>query len=558
MCSGGVLSRKRRQAATAAAANGAVERSISAVRASRILALALGVLALGAATSVPALAARTSSPQAAGAERGVAAASHGPTVSAALQALLRGGAISEAVYGQDYATYVAAKRSLAKLSGTRAGELGAVLANVQAMAGAGEFIPSRLPALFLTLERNTQWWTNEPLLANGQRVSFPESKLVWEYYAGQGLQIQWLGTFGEANGYYLSGHENADLRQVLSEAIPLATQRAGGIAWEYMFHFDGGAPPWTSGLSQGTAIQVLARAWSRFHEQAYLTAAQQALGIFETAPPVGVRVNTPDGALYAEYTYAPTDRILNGFIQALVGLYEYTSITQDPLGLQLFEAGDAEARALVPHYNTGAWSLYDQFGESNLNYHELLAEFLQHLCERTRKGPPAATAPAPPGVPAPPPGAATPPPGAATPPAGGSTTTPEATGNTGGASAAGIRATAHAAQTAIAADEVYCATAQQFSEDLRTPPSIALLTRTLRGATRGGVQVSLSKIATVGLTVRQGNHVVWTNRATVEGGKPRLLWITPAKGGTFTISLTATDLAGNFSTASGTIVVTPH
>jgi hypothetical protein len=554
MCSGGVLSRKRRQAATAAAANGAVERSISAVRASRILALALGVLALGAAVSPPALAARTSSPELAGTHRGVAAASHGPAVSAALQALLRGGAITQAVYDQDYATYAAAKRSLAKLSGTRAAELGAVLADIQAMAAAGELIPSRLPALFLTLERNTQWWTSEPLLANGQRVSFAPSKLVWEYYAGQGLQIQWLGTFGEANGYYLSGHENADLRQVLNEAITLATQRAGGIAWEYMFHFDGGAPPWTSGLSQGTAIQVLARAWSRFHEQAYLTAAQQALGIFETAPPAGVRVNTPAGALYAEYTYAPSDRILNGFIQALVGLYEYTSITQDPLGLQLFEAGDAEARALVPHYNTGAWSLYDQFGESNLNYHELLAEFLQHLCERTRKGPPATPA-APASAP---PGAAAPPPGASTPPPGGSTTTPQAAGNTGGASAADVRATAHAAQAAIAADQIYCATAQQFTEDLHTPPSIALLTSTLRGGTRSGVQVSLSKIATVGLTVRQGTHVVWTNRATVEGGKPKLLWITPAKGGTFTISLTATDLAGNFSTTNGTIVVTPH
>ena len=115
-----------------------------------------------------------------------------------------------------------------------------------------------------------------------------------------------------------------------------------------MFRFDGGAPPWTSGLSQGTALQVLARAWSRFKEPAYLTAAQQALGIFKTAPAAGVRVKTPAGALYAEYTYAPSDRILNGFIQALVGLYEYTALTKDPLGLQLFEEGDAEARAEVP------------------------------------------------------------------------------------------------------------------------------------------------------------------------------------------------------------------
>jgi D-glucuronyl C5-epimerase C-terminus len=512
------------------------------VRASRIPALALAILA------VAILALGLATPP------GALAAHRGPTVTAALKGLLAGGAISQATYDQDYAAYVAAKTSAAKLSGTRANELTAVLDNLQAMAAAGELVPSRLPVLFLTLERNRQWWTTEPLLSDDQHVSFPESKLVWEHYPGQGLEIQWLATFGEANGYYLSGHENANLRQVLGEAIPLATQRAGGIAWEYVFQFDGGQPPWTSGLSQGTAIQVLARAWSRFHEQAYLTAAQQALGIFETAPPTGVRVQEPAGALYAEYTYAPNDRILNGFIQALVGLYEYTSITQDPLGLALFEAGDAEARALVPHYNTGSWSLYDQFGESDLNYHELLAEFLEHLCERTKKGPPAEPAPAgpaPPAAPTTPPNTGAPTPG--TPPAG-----PVPPGDTGGASAARVRATADAAQAAIAADQVYCATAEQFNGDLHTPPAIALLSRTLRGGTRAGLQMSLSKISTVELTVRQGTRVVWANRATVEGGKPKLLWVTPAKGGTFSVALTATDLAGNFSTAAGTVVVTPH
>ena len=141
-----------------------------------------------------------------------------------------------------------------------------------------------MAAVFLTLEHNWHWWTTQPLLSSGERITFPPSKIVWEHYAGQGIEIQWLGTFGAANGYYLSGNENANLRQLLGEVIPLATKRAGGIAWEYMFRFDGGSPPWTSGLSQGTALQVLARAWSRLKEPAYLTAAQQALGIYETAP----------------------------------------------------------------------------------------------------------------------------------------------------------------------------------------------------------------------------------------------------------------------------------
>ncbi|MGH2854052.1 MAG: D-glucuronyl C5-epimerase family protein [Solirubrobacteraceae bacterium] len=438
------------------------------------------------------------------------AAARGPTVYGTLQSLQRSGALSAEAYGEDASTYTAALRAVKKLSGTRRAELGSVIANVQQIAAAGELIPSRAPALFLTLERNVQWWTTEPLLSADQRVSFPESRLVWEYYPGQGIEIQWLATFGEANGYYLEGHENTQLREVLEEAIPLATQRAGGIAWEYFFHFDGGAPPWTSGLSQGTALQALARAYSRLKEPAFLSAAKQALGIFQTPPPAGVRVATPAGAHYLEYTYAPRERILNGFIQAVTGLYDYTQLTGDPLGLKLFEAGDAEARAEVPHYDTGAWSLYDQHSESNLNYHELLTTFLQNLCQRTAQGPPAPLTPptAPPAPVAPIPG-----------------------------------------------DAIYCTTAQRFTTDLHTPPAIALLSHTLREGVRAGVQLSLAKIATVSLTIRRGTRVVWTNSALVERGKPRLLWVTPKQGGAYSVSIHAVDLAGNSTTASGAIVL---
>jgi hypothetical protein len=508
------------------------------VRTKHLWALALGVLSLSGLTALPASATR--------APAGRASAARGPSVSAALQSLKTSGAITPALYSKYYAAYVAAKRSLGKLSGTRRAELSAVMANVQAIAATGGFIPSRLPALFLTLERNRQWWTSEPLLASGTRVSFPGSKLVWEYYGGQGIEIQWLGTFGEGNGYYLSGHENANLRQLLGEALPLATARAGGIAWEYMFRFDGGSPPWTSGLSQGTALQLLSRAWSRFKEPALLNAAQQAVGIFQTAPPAGVQVQTPAGSWYAEYTYAPSDKILNGFIQALVGLYDYTQITKDPLGLKLFEAGDADARVEVPHFDTGAWSLYDQFGESNLNYHELLTEFLQHLCERTRTGPPYS-----PPAPAPTPTTPTTPTTTSTTPA---TTTTSPAGGTASPSAI-ARSAAAAVATPIAGDQIYCTTAQRFTADLRTPPLISLLSKTLKGGTRAGVQMSLSKLSTVRLSVRQGTRVVWTNSALVARGKPKLLWSTPAGGGSFSVTLTASDQAGNFATATGTIAV---
>jgi hypothetical protein len=510
-----------------------------AVRAVHLRALALCVL-----VSCVSLMGGAASVQAAGKP------ASGPSVSAALASLQRSGAIAPAVYQQDYSAYVAAVNSLKKLSGTRRSELGAVIANVRAIAAAGGFIPSRLPALFLTLERNRTWWTTGSLLASRVRISFPGSKLVWEYYSGQGIEIQWLGTFGEGNGFY-SGGQNNNLKQLVSELIPLATKRAGGIAWEYMFQFDGGLPPWTSGLSQGTALQVLSRDWSRFKEPAVLTAAQEALGIFKTAPPNGVRVASSLGAHYLEYTYAPTDRILNGEIQALVGLYDYTSITKDPVGLALFEAGDAEERVRTPLYDTGAWSMYDQFGESDLSYHELLTEFLTHLCERTRRGEPLTAAVPPAPAPAP-----TPTPPTTTTPAGG--TTGGGTTETGGASAARYTARAAASTTtssAIPGDAIYCTTAEHFTAYEHTPPVISLITSTLPTSSRAGVQLSLSKVSTVRLTVRYGGNVVFSNSATVERGKPKLLWTTPAKSGSYAVTLSATDLAGNFATTSGTITV---
>ena len=507
-------------------------------------------LALGVLISIISLLGGVASAQATGKP------ASGPSVSAALASLQRSGAITPAIYQQDYSAYVAAVNSLKKLSGTRRSELGAVVANVRAIAAAGGFIPSRLPALFLTLERNRTWWTTGSLLASRVRISFPGSKLIWEYYSGQGIEIQWLGTFGEGNGFY-SGNQNNNLKQLVSELIPLATKRAGGIVWEYMFQFDGGEPPWTSGLSQGTALQVLARDWSRFKEPAVLTAAQEALGIFKTAPPSGVRVASSLGAHYLEYTYAPTDRILNGEIQALVGLYDYTSITKDPVGLALFEAGDAEERVRTPLYDTGAWSIYDQYGESDLNYHELLTEFLTHLCERTRRGEPL-TAPAPASVPTPTPAPTTTTPTTTTP--GGSTsggTTETGGGTTGGASAAryAARSSATSTTSAIPGDAIYCTTAEHFTAYEHTPPVLSLITTTLPTSSRAGVQLSLSKVATVRLTVRYGGNVVFNNSATVERGKPKLLWPTPAKNGSYAVTLSATDPAGNFATASGTITV---
>ena len=314
----------------------------------------------------------------------VQAASGRRTVRSELARLYHKHAIAQTAYRGYLVVWSRALTAAGNLTGTRATELAGVIANLRTMAADGAFTGSRLPALFLTLERNRQWWTTGPLLSFGDRVEFKGSPLIWEYYPGEGIELTELGNFGKVDGYYTGGHRYwTRMRKLLDVLIPLAARRAHGIAWEYYFDFDGGVPPWTSGMSQGTALQALSDAYKAFKDRSYLQVAKRALPVFSAAPPTGVGVKTRLGRRYLLYSFAPGAAVLNGFLQTLIGLYAYARVSHNPTAKRLFAEGDAEARHEVPSYDTGAWSLYQPGEESDLSYHELVTGFLHKLCSRT-------------------------------------------------------------------------------------------------------------------------------------------------------------------------------
>ena len=82
------------------------------------------------------------------------------TVPGELKRLLAAGAIDDATYAERRAAYDDAKRTVKKLSGRRALELGAVVKTLEGVAARGQLSASRLAPLFLTLQRNREWWTN--------------------------------------------------------------------------------------------------------------------------------------------------------------------------------------------------------------------------------------------------------------------------------------------------------------------------------------------------------------------------------------------------------------
>jgi hypothetical protein len=306
------------------------------------------------------------------------------TLLSQLARLYRRRALTPAQYRGYVAAYTGALGTERKLRGTRHTELAAVTETMHDIAAAHELTASRLPAMFATLAANRRWWSTGPLPAADQRVEFAGSELVWEYYPGQGIQLQVLGTFGKADGLYTGGPADYPaMEQLLSQMIPLASQRGGGLAWEYYFSFDGGSPPWTSAMSQATGLEALTRAFQATGDYEYLNIATRALPIFSVAPPVGVNVATPRGTQFLQYTFAPNTAIINAFLQTLIGLYDFAKASGNKTAAALFAAGNAEAEAEVPAYNTGAWSLYQPGIEDTLSYHELVTGFLQELCTRT-------------------------------------------------------------------------------------------------------------------------------------------------------------------------------
>ena len=194
-----------------------------------------------------------------------------------------------------------------------------------------------------------------------------------------------LGTFGKANGMYTAGpSQYPAMEQLLAEMIPLASRRGGGTTWEYYFTFDGGTPPWTSAMSQATGLEALSRAYLATKNPYYLQVAAQAMAVFGKPPPVGVTVPTTLGVRFLQYTFAPSLLIINADLQTLIGLYAYGSVSGNTTAQTLFAQGSAEAMAVLPSFNTGAWSLYQPGVEDDLSYHVLVTGFLQQLCTLTQ------------------------------------------------------------------------------------------------------------------------------------------------------------------------------
>ena len=448
----------------------------------------------------------------------------GPSVRAVLLRDYRKGVLQQPLYQYYRSTFDQAVKTVKRLHGVRRANLHGVLLSLERIAQGNLLTVARMPALFFQLKHNLEFWPSKPLprippptpspcryapakksaahvagYVTPVRYVFDDSPIIFEYYPGNGLQIQPLANFGKANalanackGLYgpkVKCHLD-QFKALLDALVSVSSQRAGFTTWEYWFPFGGGRPPWTSGLSQGTAIQALVSGAQLLSDPHYLDVARSAIGAFQTSTPQGVRTSAFGGTWYAQYSFSPHLLILNGFLQALNGIFDFAQAAQDSGAQQLFAEGAATAKRAIPSYDTGAWSLYSFHGrESDLGYHRVVRDFLKGLCQRTN-------------------------------------------------------------------DPDFCGAATRFTDYLKQHPLLSFL-----GAAGSrhakhvlALRFTLSKASCVGIQVKRGGRVVFGNRLQMPYGVHGFAWV-PRAPGKYTVHLLAIDYLNHQTPASGTVTI---
>jgi hypothetical protein len=178
------------------------------------------------------------------------------------------------------------------------------------------------------------------------------------------------------HGKYLAGSVTAAEFLNVADFLTEIEGANGGFAFPFPYtHYreqEELAVGWSSGMAQGVALSVFARAYALTGAPEYLDAGQRDLAFLltnETSGGSRTTLSDLDPALAGfltleEYPTDPSSFTLNGFGFALLGLYDWwhASPPDDAftaLAHTAFECGMATLDYVLPFYDVGGFSAYD-------------------------------------------------------------------------------------------------------------------------------------------------------------------------------------------------------
>jgi len=167
---------------------------------------------------------------------------------------------------------------------------------------------------------------------------------------------------------YLKNKDQTSKSKFILVADWLVNNQDARGGWIYSFDHDYYAgrvtklkAPWYSAIAQGTAMSVLARADYLTQDKKYSQSALKAKTLMKTPVAKNGLLAKFENTFYF-YEEAPTNPssyILNGFMFAVIGLYDLYCATGDKEAKRLYDEGIKTLKRMLPLYDLGNRTAYD-------------------------------------------------------------------------------------------------------------------------------------------------------------------------------------------------------
>jgi hypothetical protein len=152
--------------------------------------------------------------------------------------------------------------------------------------------------------------------------------------------------------------------------------------------YDSVGVPFTSGMTNGLAIQVFTNGYQLTKDSTYLHLAKALVrGFYIPIKEGGFSYHINNGWWYEEIadTNMHTPFILDGHIFALTGVHHLSRVTKSDSAAVVFQKGITALKHLLPAYDKGDnWAYYDKYRKTADKYYQrILAAQMKQLWEIT-------------------------------------------------------------------------------------------------------------------------------------------------------------------------------
>ena len=156
-----------------------------------------------------------------------------------------------------------------------------------------------------------------------------------------------------------------DAMDIASWAVENQSEN-GGWGWYFDYSFHGGVlggmtSGWYGAMTQGLGMSFLVRMYSETGNELYMESAIKALDLFDVDVEQGGVLRTyNDLPWYEEYPTPDAGAfVLNGYIYALIGLFDLHEVFNSSKALELYDNGTNSLYSMIDLFDLGCSSSYD-------------------------------------------------------------------------------------------------------------------------------------------------------------------------------------------------------